>query len=151
MIKFNISNSLGMGLSITLKAAVKLPGWLWGAVDQWSEHLQLRQEAQGTLDSWWLPWVFSLPAGLLMLMGWRICGALVQFSCYQHWYEWKDLWCSIVQFGCYQHRHKWISSSPIYIRLSLEVTCMQAKLKLISPCNALTRSQSWMWYIIINV
>ena len=58
MIKFNISISLGMGLSITLKAAVKLPGWLWGAVDQWSEHLQLRQEAQGTLDSRWLPWIF---------------------------------------------------------------------------------------------
>ena len=25
----------------------------------------------------------------------RICGALVQLSCYQHRYEWKDLWCSI--------------------------------------------------------
>ena len=22
------------------------------------------------------------------------CGALVQFGCYQHRYEWKDLWCS---------------------------------------------------------
>ena len=33
-----------MGLSITLKAGVKLlSGWLWGAVahDQWSEHLQV--------------------------------------------------------------------------------------------------------------
>ena len=30
----------------------------------------------------WLPCFFSpLPAGLLMLMGWRICGALVQFGC----------------------------------------------------------------------
>ena len=24
----------------------------------------------------------------------RVCGALVQFGCYQHRYEWKDLWCS---------------------------------------------------------
>ena len=39
-------------------------------------------------------WLSSLPAGLLMLMGWRICGALVQLNCYQHRYEWKDLWCS---------------------------------------------------------
>ena len=30
----------------------------------------------------------------IMLMGWRICGALVHFGCYQHRYEWKDLWCS---------------------------------------------------------
>ena len=36
-------------------------------------------------------------------MNGRVCGALVQF-------------------GCYQHQHKWMSSSPIYIRLSLEVT-----------------------------
>ena len=28
-----------------------------------------------------------------------------------------------VQFGCCQHKHKWMSSSPIYVRLSLEVTC----------------------------
>ena len=38
----------------------------------------------------WIPSccpVFSLPVG--------ICGALVQFGCYQHRYEWaKDLWCS---------------------------------------------------------
>ena len=37
-------------------------------------------------------------------MNGRVCGALVQFS-------------------CYQHKYKWMSSSPIYIRLSLEVTC----------------------------
>ena len=23
-----------------------------------------------------------------------VCGALVQFGCYQHRYEWRDLWCS---------------------------------------------------------
>ena len=33
-----------MGLSITLKAGVKLPGWLWRAVAQWPEHLQLKWE-----------------------------------------------------------------------------------------------------------
>ena len=29
----SLSISLGMWLSITLKAGVKLPEWLWGAVD----------------------------------------------------------------------------------------------------------------------
>ena len=43
------SISLGMGLSITLKARVKLPGWLWEAIAQWSEHLQLKQEALGLI------------------------------------------------------------------------------------------------------
>ena len=34
----SLSISLGMGLSITLKAGVKLPGWLSGAIaDQWPE------------------------------------------------------------------------------------------------------------------
>ena len=41
-------------------------------------------------DSRQLPWAFLLPAGLLMLMGWRICGGLVQFGCYQHRYEWGE-------------------------------------------------------------
>ena len=36
-------------------------------------------------------------------MGWRVCGALVQFSCYQHRYEWM--------------------LSPIHIRVSLELLC----------------------------
>ena len=37
------------------------------------------------VNSQQLPWVFILQlAGLLMLMGWRICGALVQFGCYKH-------------------------------------------------------------------
>ena len=58
-------------------------------------------------------------------MNGKIYGALVQFGCYQHRYEWKDLWCSstvqllstyidmnervcdaLVQFSCYQHKHK---------------------------------------------
>ena len=53
------------------------------------------------------PGLSSLPAGFLMFMGWRLCGALVQFDCYQHRYEWM--------FIC-----------PIYIRLSLESSCMIA-------------------------
>ena len=36
-----------MGLSITLKAGVKLSGWLWGAVAQWPEHLQAAAKAGG--------------------------------------------------------------------------------------------------------
>ena len=40
----SLSISLGMRLSITLKVGVKLPGWLWGAIAQWPEHLQLKQE-----------------------------------------------------------------------------------------------------------
>ena len=40
-------------------------------------------------------------------MNGRVCGALVQF-------------------GCYQHKHKWMSLSPIYIKLSLEVTCISS-------------------------
>ena len=37
------STSLGAGLSIALKAERGIPDWLWGAVAQWSEHLQLKQ------------------------------------------------------------------------------------------------------------
>ena len=40
---------MGMGLSITLKARVKLPGWLWGVVAQWPEHLWLKQEVLGSI------------------------------------------------------------------------------------------------------
>ena len=47
----SLSIGLVMGLSITLKAEVKLPGWLWGAIAQWSEHLQLKQEALGSIRS----------------------------------------------------------------------------------------------------
>ena len=62
--------SLGMGLSITLKAGVKLPGWLsqWAAVAQWPEHLQLKWEVLGLIPGG-CPGFFSLPAGLLVLMG----------------------------------------------------------------------------------
>ena len=45
------STSLGIGLSIALKAERGIPDWLWGAVAQWSEHLQLKQEALGSIPS----------------------------------------------------------------------------------------------------
>ena len=43
------STSLGIGLFITLIAERGIPDWLWGAVAQWSEHLQLKQEALGSI------------------------------------------------------------------------------------------------------
>ena len=39
--------------------------WLWGAVAQWSEHLQLKQEALGSTPGGH-PGLISLPAGLVM-------------------------------------------------------------------------------------
>ena len=45
------STSLGIGLSIALKAEGGIPDWLWGAVAQWSEHLQLKKEALGSIPS----------------------------------------------------------------------------------------------------
>ena len=39
--------------------------WLWGAIAQWSEHLQLKQEALGSIPVGY-PGFVSLPAGLLM-------------------------------------------------------------------------------------
>ena len=107
------SISLGMGLSVTLKAGVKLPGWLWGAIAQWSEHLQLKQKLRPGFNSQQLPWVLSLPADLLMLMRWRICGALILLGCYQHRYMNGKIYGVLVQFSCYQHRWKrlWCSST----------------------------------------
>ena len=55
--------SLGMGLSITLKAGGGMLRWLWGAVAQWSERLQLKQEALGSIPGGY-PGFFSLSAGL---------------------------------------------------------------------------------------
>ena len=45
------NTSLGIGLSIALKAERGIPDWLWGAVAQWSEHLQLKQEVLGSIPS----------------------------------------------------------------------------------------------------
>ena len=58
-----------------------------------------------------------------MWIGWRICGALVQFGCYQHKYEWKGLWCSsTVRLLSTQ---TWVNAKAlsIIIRISLEVSC----------------------------
>ena len=90
----SLSISLGMGLSITLKAGVKLPGWLWGAVVQWPEHLQLKLKVLGSIPRW-PPWVFSLPAGLLYSVDgmkdlWYSSTAWLLST--QIWME--DLWCS---------------------------------------------------------
>ena len=38
-------------------------------------------------------------------MNGKIYGALVQFGCYQHRYEYK-VCGALVQFGCYQLKHK---------------------------------------------
>ena len=45
-----------------------MPGWLWGAMAQWPQHLWLKQEVLGSIPGG-CPEFFSLPAGLLMLMG----------------------------------------------------------------------------------
>ena len=55
---------------------MELLGWLWGAIAQWSEHLQLKQETKGSIPGGF-PGFFSLPAGLVT----NVDGM-------------KDLWCS---------------------------------------------------------
>ena len=116
--------------------------WLWGAVAQWSEHLQLKQEALGSIPSgypgffffsssmapayycrWGEDLWYSSTVRLLSTqewMGWR--DALVQFGCYQHRYEWKGLWCSsTVQLLSTQ---TWVNTkAPSIIRLSLKLSC----------------------------
>ena len=71
------STSLGIGLSIALKAERGILDWLWGTVAQWSEHLQLKQEALGSIPSSCPGFVSSSSAGLLA----NVDGM-------------KDLWCS---------------------------------------------------------
>ena len=48
-----------MGLSITLKAGKGMLWWLWGAMARWSERLQLKQEALGSIRSGY-PGIFFL-------------------------------------------------------------------------------------------
>ena len=55
---------------------------MWGAIAQWSEHLQLKQEALGSIPS-------GCPGFFLFQLAYtnvKICGVLVQFGCYQHRY-----------------------------------------------------------------
>ena len=63
----SLSISLGVRLSVTLKAGVEQLRWLWGAVAQRSVHLQLKQETRVRFPAAALG--FSSPAGLLILMG----------------------------------------------------------------------------------
>ena len=72
------STSLGIGLSIALKAERGIPDWLWGAVAQWSEHLQLKQEALGSIPS-------GCPGYFLFQLAYTNVNGM------------KDLWCSSTQ------------------------------------------------------
>ena len=57
------STSLGIGLSIALKAERGIPDWLWGAVAQWVRAPAAQAGGPG-FDPQWLPRIFSLLAGL---------------------------------------------------------------------------------------
>ena len=69
------SLKLGIGLSIALKAERGIPHWLWGAVAQWSVHLQLKQEALGSIPS-------GCPGFFLFQLAYTNVNGM------------KDLWCS---------------------------------------------------------
>ena len=71
-----LSTNLVIGLSITFKPGELMLRWLWGAVGKWSEHLQLKQEAMGSIPSGCCPVFFS------------------SFSWLTNVDEMKDLWCS---------------------------------------------------------
>ena len=86
---------------------------MWGAAAQQSEHLQLKQEALGSIPSGCPTWVFCC---CFFFLGWLTnvdgmkdlwCSIVATVrSCYQHKYEWKDLWCfSTVKFSFYQHNN----------------------------------------------
>ena len=64
----SLITSLGMGLSIALKAGGGSLRWLWGAVVQWSEHLQLKQEALGSIPGGCPGFFFSFSWLILMQM-----------------------------------------------------------------------------------
>ena len=69
------STSLDIGLSIALKAERGIPDWLWGAIAQWSEHLQLKQVALGSIPS-------GCPGFFLFQLAYTNVNGM------------KDLWCS---------------------------------------------------------
>ena len=89
----SLSISLGMGLSVTPKAGVKLPGCLWGTVAQWPEHLQLKQEVLGS-------WVRFLVAAL----------GFFSSSWLNNVDGMKDLWCSSTA---------WLLSTQIWMERSM--------------------------------
>ena len=55
-----LSTNSGIRLFITLKAGELMLGWLWGAVAQWSEHLQLKQEALDSIPGGHPAWAFLI-------------------------------------------------------------------------------------------
>ena len=84
----SLSISLGMGLSITLKAGVEQLRCMWGAVAQWSRAPVAKAGDPGLIPGSCPEFFFS--SWLTDVDGiWRISGALVQFGCYQHRCEWK--------------------------------------------------------------
>ena len=73
-----------------------------GGCAEWSEHLQLKQEALGSIPGGCPGFqFFSLQAGLLVD---EICGALVQLGCYINRDMNGKIYGGLVQFSCYQHR-----------------------------------------------
>ena len=60
------STSLGIEFSITFTAGVELLKWLWGAVAQWSEHLQLKQKALGSIPGGY-PGCFHIQLAQLLM------------------------------------------------------------------------------------
>ena len=100
--------------------------WLWGAVAQWSEHLQLKQEALGSIPGGY-PGFFFTSSWLTNVDGMKDLWCSSSYSSAAintDMNRVKDLWCSstvrllstidtngrvcgaLVQFGCYQHRHE---------------------------------------------
>ena len=73
-------------------------------IAQWSEYLQ--QETLGSIPGGYPGFFFSFSWRILMQMGWRICGALVQYGINT---DTNGRVCgALVQFGCHQHRHEWM-------------------------------------------
>ena len=85
----SLSISLGMGLSITLKAGIEQLRWV---IAQQSEHLLVAEA--GDPD--------SIPGSCL---GFFFSGWLTNVD--------EIIRGTIVQFGCYQHRYKWGKGSMV--------------------------------------
>ena len=91
----SLGTNLGIGLSITFKAGVELLRWLWGAVAQWSEHLQLKQQALGSIPGSY-PAFFSTSSWFTNVDGMKDmwCSSTVQLLSTTDMNGVKDLWCS---------------------------------------------------------
>ena len=118
---FIISTSLGMGLSFILKVG---GGEAWVTVGtQCSEQ---KREGLGSIPG---SWIFLL-LHFLIFMGWRLCGVLVQFGCYNTdaWAGWK-ICGALVQFKCYQHRYEHLGTSSTWSRCTrLPPPCAQTEI-----------------------